>query len=752
MVDFMNNSKAAKDMRNDGIAAANFSSLNCIDLSSPDIDTSVSLLKQAPLSLCFYSGFFCVVNHGISQEFMDEVLAQSKKFFDLPLEEKMKLLRNEKHRGYTPCLDEHLDAVNQINGDYKEGYYIGVEVPEDDPESQKPFYGSNVWPAAGTLPGWRETMQKYHQEALEVIKAVSRLIALALDLDVDFFDQPELLGRPIATLRLLHYEGKLSDPSNGIFGAGAHSDYGLITLLATDNVCGLQICKDKDANPQIWEYVPPFKGAFVVNLGDMLERWSNGIFRSTLHRVLGNGQERFSCSSNDTSQMATLIFEDMIGGHHLKAQDLVTPRAQEYARKTHFERKQGRVWKIAWSIEDLRTHGFGQHLMGHDLVIFIKGAITMEPAPASAILAKLEAITHQWEVINERLYHMGVPREQVGYPDICQDEYCSSCELRGENVIPYTHMNVVAVLPSVGVHESSFCDTLDIVRSHEDQTLIVGTQELVDPLDDEIDSPRKNDLCPSGASTYNLTKVPLSSNESIHTLVDPCVKKEKLKSLSEKVVGVIKGLRHKCPVHLGKSNIVADALSRICIGSFAHIKDGKKKLAYEVHQIDRIGVHLVDSVEDRRSSRKTIKTLEDMLRACEIDFKGSWDDHLPLIEFTYNNNYHSSIQMAPFKVVKRFGKKGKLNTRYISPYRILSCLKKVAYEVELPLDLASVYPMFHVSLIKKCIGDLAVVVLIGSLDFQNSLFYEEIPVEILDYHIRRLRNKEVPLVKVLWWN
>lgn len=273
-------------MKNDGIASV----LHCIDLSNPDIHTSVSLLKQA----CVDSGFFYVVNHGISQEFMDEVFAQSKKLFDLPLEEKMKLLRNKKHRGYTPILDEHLDADNQINGDYKEGYYIGVEIPEDDPEAQRPFYGSNVWPNAGMLPGWKETMEKYHQEALEVAKAVSRLIALALDLDVDFFDRPEFLGRPISTLRLLHYEGKLSDPSNGIFGAGAHSDYGLITLLATDDVCGLQICKDKDAKPQIWEYVPPLRGAFVVNLGDMLERWSNGIFRSTLHRVLGNGQERFS--------------------------------------------------------------------------------------------------------------------------------------------------------------------------------------------------------------------------------------------------------------------------------------------------------------------------------------------------------------------------------------------------------------------------------------------------------------------------
>ncbi|PHT61849.1 hypothetical protein T459_34325 [Capsicum annuum] len=155
----------------------------------------------------------------------------------------------------------------------------------------------------------------------------------------------------------------------------------------------------------------------------------------------------------------------------------------------------------------------------------------MEPAVASAILAKLEAITRQWEVINERLDHMGVPREQVGYPDTRQDEDCSSCGLRGKNVIPYTHMNVVAVLPSVGVHESSFCDTLDIVRSYEDQTLVVGTQALVDPLDDEIDSPRENDLCSSGSSTYNLTKVPLLSDESINILVDPYEKQAGASSL-----------------------------------------------------------------------------------------------------------------------------------------------------------------------------------------------------------------------------
>ncbi|KAL7229138.1 hypothetical protein ACSBR2_007774 [Camellia fascicularis] len=115
---------------------------------------------------CLDSGFFYVINHGISQEFMDEVFYQSKSFFDLPVSEKMKVLRNKQHRGYTPLFDEHLDPVNQINGDYKEGYYIGIEVPENDPDIEKPLYGPNVWPTADILPGWRETMEKYHREAL----------------------------------------------------------------------------------------------------------------------------------------------------------------------------------------------------------------------------------------------------------------------------------------------------------------------------------------------------------------------------------------------------------------------------------------------------------------------------------------------------------------------------------------------------------------------------------------------------------
>ncbi|XP_020572498.1 2-oxoglutarate-Fe(II) type oxidoreductase-like isoform X2 [Phalaenopsis equestris] len=225
---------------------------------------------------------------------MNEVFFQSRSFFDLPFKKKMELLRNEKNRGYTPTLDETLDPENQAQGDFKEGYYIGIEVPEDDPQAEKPFYGPNQWPSEDILPGWRQIMEQYQIEALRVCRAIAKILALALDLDADYFVRPQILGEPIATLRLLHYEDKVSDPARGIYGCGAHSDFGLLTLLATDGVAGLQICKDKDARPQIWEDVTTLKGGFIVNLGDLLERLTNDVFRSTLHRVVLDGQERYS--------------------------------------------------------------------------------------------------------------------------------------------------------------------------------------------------------------------------------------------------------------------------------------------------------------------------------------------------------------------------------------------------------------------------------------------------------------------------
>ncbi|XP_075494755.1 uncharacterized protein LOC142532320 [Primulina tabacum] len=168
-------------------------------------------------------------------------------------------------------------------------------------------------------------------------------------------------------------------------------------------------------------------------------------------------------------------------------------------------------------------------------------------------------------------------------------------------------------------------------------------------------------------------------------------------------------------------------------------------------------------------SERVIQILEDMLRACTIDFPGSWDSKLPLVEFTYNNSYQSSIGMAPYealygrkcrsplfweeiaplKGVMRFGKKGKLSPRYIGPFEIFDKIGDRAYRLALPPDLDRVHNVFHVSMLRKYLSNPSHVLRYDSLDPLPNLSYEEMPVQILDRKVKVLRNKEIGLVKVL---
>ncbi|GMI76405.1 hypothetical protein like AT4G16765 [Hibiscus trionum] len=144
------------------------------------------------------------------------------------------------------------------------------------------------------MPSWRTTMETYHQKVLSAATKLLSLIALSLKLEEDFFVKVGALTEPMAYIRLLRYPGDLDPCSEEKYGASAHSDYGTVTLLMTDGVPGLQICRDKSAQPQVWEDVASMSGAFVVNIGYMMERWTNCLFRSTLHRVLQPRQDRYS--------------------------------------------------------------------------------------------------------------------------------------------------------------------------------------------------------------------------------------------------------------------------------------------------------------------------------------------------------------------------------------------------------------------------------------------------------------------------
>lgn len=262
-------------------------SLPLIDFSSPDRASTAEAIRQA----CLDYGFFYVINHGVEKETFLQVFSESKKFFSLPLDEKMKLQHNKKHHtGYTPMYSENLDPSSKLQGDLKESFYIGPV------GGRNSLIDLNQWPLEESLPSWRATMENYHEKLLSVGKVLVNLLALALHLDDQFFEKVGALDDPMPFLRLLHYPGEVTDVDTGNLGASAHSDYGMITLLATDGVPGLQICREKDREPKLWEDVHHVDGALIVNVGDMLERWTNCLFRSTLHRVLAIGEERYSAA------------------------------------------------------------------------------------------------------------------------------------------------------------------------------------------------------------------------------------------------------------------------------------------------------------------------------------------------------------------------------------------------------------------------------------------------------------------------
>ncbi|XP_047324349.1 2-oxoglutarate-Fe(II) type oxidoreductase hxnY-like isoform X1 [Impatiens glandulifera] len=257
---------------------ANTLQLPIIDLSSSDLPSTIDSIHQA----CVHFGFFYLINHGIQEDLLKSVFDESRKFFSLPLEEKMKLPRKE-DRGYGPLYAEKLDPSTK--GDSKETFHIG---PIDDKSTVSHL---NQWPSRELLPTWRSTMESYYAKVLTAGKRLLPLMALALNIDENYFEKIGASTLPSGFLRLLHYPGHLDGET---FGASAHSDYGMITLLATDGIGGLQVCREKNKEPQIWEDVHHIHGAVIVNIGDMMERWTNCLFRSTLHRVMPTGQERFS--------------------------------------------------------------------------------------------------------------------------------------------------------------------------------------------------------------------------------------------------------------------------------------------------------------------------------------------------------------------------------------------------------------------------------------------------------------------------
>jgi isopenicillin N synthase-like dioxygenase len=245
-------------------------------------------ISAAIRGACEGSGFFYLAGHGVPASQIDGIFAASRRFFALPLEERMAVkLTPRENRGYQP-LGSRIYADKADAPDQNESFKYQHEYPEDDPDIRdgSRVHARNRWPAG--LPGWRETLIGYYDQMERLTDALLRGFALALELPEGYFTG--FYKKPLTQINLLHYPPRL--PQTGVrqFGLRPHSDTTAFTILVQDNVGGLQVERNGD-----WIEVPPIAGTYVINIGDMMARWTNDRFASTPHRVINrSGAERYS--------------------------------------------------------------------------------------------------------------------------------------------------------------------------------------------------------------------------------------------------------------------------------------------------------------------------------------------------------------------------------------------------------------------------------------------------------------------------
>ncbi len=258
------------------------SSIPVIDLGpsfSPALESRKAVAAEIRAA-CRDTGFFYVSNHGVPEATIQATLETSRRFFARPLAAKMPLLGAGGY-GYDPPQLQVLDAA--APPDLKEGFMMGPAESE--------LARSVKWPA--DMPELRRQLEEYDARMRRLGRHLVRCIALSLDLAEDYFDDG--YDRPSCSVRLLHYAPRPSDALPNQLGAGAHTDWGAITMLVQDDVGGLEV---KGADGQ-WIKATPIPGTFVINLGDMIRRWTNDTYRSTLHRVVTGtaSRDRYSIAT-----------------------------------------------------------------------------------------------------------------------------------------------------------------------------------------------------------------------------------------------------------------------------------------------------------------------------------------------------------------------------------------------------------------------------------------------------------------------
>ncbi len=237
---------------------------------------------------CRGVGFFYIRNHGVERETVAGAFRQAARFFALPEPEKRVIHASTSRyfRGYSGLYEERHDAASDYYEPHEVMDFGRENEPDDSPEcAASLLYGPNLWPAG--MPAFRAAVEAYYGAMLEISSALLRAFALALALPEAYF--LDKFDRAAGALRLLHYPPR--PPGDRTLGVGAHTDYETFTILAQDGTPGLQVLNGAGR----WIDVPPIDGTFVINIGDLMARWTNDLFTSNLHRAANrSGTHRYS--------------------------------------------------------------------------------------------------------------------------------------------------------------------------------------------------------------------------------------------------------------------------------------------------------------------------------------------------------------------------------------------------------------------------------------------------------------------------
>lgn len=274
------------------VSQSNFAAADAVDQSqipvinaSGAIDgTDISGVASQIHSAAIDHGFFYISGHGIDQRLIDAAFSVSRDFFALSDAKKASVAVNSDQRGWMAT------GMSQLQGakthDLKEVFFWGADTAVDDPDvlSGKPLVAVNQWPSQ-VFPRLEDELRPYYAAVCDVARQVMSAVAVSLGQPANFF--VDCYEKPLARGQLVYYPPSTADDdAEQRFGVAPHTDFGVLTLLLQDNSGGLQV-KSKSGG---WIEAPPIDGTLVCNIGDLLARWSNDRFASTVHRVINRSK------------------------------------------------------------------------------------------------------------------------------------------------------------------------------------------------------------------------------------------------------------------------------------------------------------------------------------------------------------------------------------------------------------------------------------------------------------------------------